>query len=104
MFGISRRLTPQFKADCRFAKVPLEDEAGRVADIHSLRHTFAQLLVNSGVHPRTAQSMLRYRDIRTTMKVCVRDDMTAQAKALAALPSLGLGWEVHHDVHHFGSS
>jgi len=102
VFSISRRLTPQFKKDCKFAGVPLEDGAGRVVDFHSLRHTFAQLLVKQEVHPRTAQTMLRHRDIRTTMKVYVRDDLTAQKQALASLPSLSGRKQVHHMVHHVG--
>ena len=88
VFRISRRLTPQFERDCKFAKILLKDGAHRYVDFHSLRHTFAQLLVREGVHPRTAQAMLRHRDIRTTMKVYVRDDVTAQIKAVASLPSL----------------
>ena len=44
--------------------------------------------------------MLRHRDIRTTMAVYVRDDMTAQAEAVRSLPSLGGGDEVQHIVQH----
>ncbi|MFC1805851.1 tyrosine-type recombinase/integrase [Planctomycetota bacterium] len=102
VFSISRRLTPQFKKDCDFAGIPLEDEAGRVADFHSLRHTYAQLLVNGGVHPRVAQTMLRHRDIRTTMKIYVRDDLAAQVAALGVLPTFGGGAEVQHIVQHAG--
>jgi len=102
VFNIAQRLTAQFKKDCKFAGVPLEDGAGRVVDFHSLRHTFAQLLVKQNVHPRTAQTMLRHRDIRTTMKVYVRDDQTAQKQALASLPSLSDRNQVHHMVHHAG--
>ena len=102
VFAISRRLTPQFKKDCEFAGIDLEDEAGRCVDFHSLRHTYAQLLVNRGVHPRVAQTMLRHRDIRTTMKVYVRDDQAAQVQALSVLPVLSEGGEVQHVVQHAG--
>ena len=102
VFCISRRITPQFKKDCEFAGIPLTDEAGRVVDFHSLRHTYAQLLVNGGVHPRVAQTMLRHRDIRTTMKVYVRDDLAAQIAALDVLPTFDGGTEVQHIVQHAG--
>jgi len=95
VFCLPLHLTRHFMADCRFAGIPNPDAAGRVVDLHALRHTFAQLLVREGVHPRTAQTMLRHRAIGTTMKIYVRDDPVAQEKALAALPSLR---EVQHQV------
>ncbi len=98
VFCVPLHLTRHFLADCEFAGIPIRDAAGRVIDLHGLRHTFAQLLVREGVHPRTAQTMLRHRSIGTTMEIYVRDDPAAQAKALAALPTLRDGRDVQHQV------
>jgi len=43
------------------------DDAGRVADFHSLRHTFITNLANSGVHPKTTQTLARHGSISLTM-------------------------------------
>jgi integrase len=43
------------------------DDAGRVADFHSLRHTFISNLAQAGVHPKLAQSVARHTDINLTM-------------------------------------
>jgi len=88
----------QFKADCAFAGVPLVDGAGQVIDLHGLRHRFAQMLAREGVHPRTAQTMLRHRDIRTTMAIYIGEDLTAQSRAVAALPVLEAGRQVRQNV------
>ena len=43
------------------------DDAGRVADFHSLRHTFISNLAASGVHPKVAQQLARHSTITLTM-------------------------------------
>jgi len=62
------------------------DAAGRVADFHSLRHTFISNLAAGGVHPKTAQRMARHSSIGLTMDRYThlrREDLT---DALASLP------------------
>jgi site-specific recombinase XerD len=38
----------------------LRDHEGRVADFHSLRHTFVTNLVNAGVAPKDAKELARH--------------------------------------------
>ena len=53
--------------DLEAAGIPYRDEAGRVADSHSLRHTFISNLSKSGVSPKVAQSLARHSTIGLTM-------------------------------------
>ena len=56
------------RADLAFAKIPYEDEEGRVVDFHALRVTFISGLAAAGVHPREAQALARHSDIKLTMQ------------------------------------
>ena len=65
-----------------------EDEAGCVADFHSLRHTFITNLCNGGVHPKTAQALARHSTITLTMDRYTHLTVASQTDALDALPNL----------------
>ena len=43
------------------------DDSGKVFDFHALKGKCASLLAASGVHPKTAQSIMRHSDINLTM-------------------------------------
>ena len=64
------------------------DDAGRVADFHSLRHTFITNLARGGVHPKTAQTLARHSTITLTMDRYSHTILTDQSDALACLPNL----------------
>jgi integrase len=64
------------------------DEAGRVADFHSLRHTFISNLANGGVHPKTAQALARHSTIALTMDRYTHVRRSEFAAALSVLPDL----------------
>jgi len=55
------------KIDLEKAGIPFVDEQGRYFDFHSLRHQLGTLLAASGVHPKTAQDIMRHSDINLTM-------------------------------------
>jgi len=57
------------RAGLTAADVDYEDETGRVADFHALRHTFISNLARAGVHPRNAQALARHSTIDLTMNV-----------------------------------
>jgi integrase len=59
----------QHKAFLEKAGIPFEDEEGRRADIHALRHTYGTLLSQAGVSPRMAMELMRHTDMRLTMTV-----------------------------------
>lgn len=58
-----------FQRDLKRAGIPYRDESGRVADFHSLRHTFITSLAKAGVHPSKAQRLARHSTINLTMNV-----------------------------------
>jgi hypothetical protein len=64
------------------------DDAGRVADFHSLRHTFISNLAQAGVHPELTQSLARHSDINLTMSRYTHTTRGEESAALAALPDL----------------
>ena len=76
------------KADLEAAGIPYRDDAGRVADFHSLRHTFITNLANGGVHPKTAQSLARHSDITLTMNRYSHSYRDQEIDALRTLPDL----------------
>jgi integrase len=76
------------KKDLAHAKIPYQDEQGRYADLHSLRHSLATHLATSGVAPRVSQSVLRHSSIDLTMQTYTDDTFLNKAAALAHLPDL----------------
>ncbi len=64
------------------------DGAGRVADFHSLRHTFITNLARGGVYPKTAQGLARHSTIMLKMDRYSHTVIGEQAAALDVLPDL----------------
>ena len=64
------------------------DDAGCVADFHSLRHTFISNLARGGVHPKIAQALARHSTITLTMDRYSNTNRGQLADALSALPDL----------------
>jgi len=60
-------LMKMFRKDLEDAGIPYRDCKGRVADFHSLRHTFISNLVDGQVHPKVAQKLARHCTITLTM-------------------------------------
>jgi hypothetical protein len=77
-----------FQADVRETGIVYRDDEGRVADFHSLRHTFISNLARSGVHPKTAQALARHSTITLTMDRYSHSLIGEQADALKDLPDL----------------
>jgi integrase len=70
------------KNDCFL--VP-DTDAGEI-DFHSLRHTFGTLLAQSGVHPKTAQTLMRHSSIDLTMNIYTHSTRSAETAAINQLP------------------
>ncbi len=85
---ITTRTADMLKADLADAGIPYVDDAGRYADFHSLRHTFGSLLAASGVHPKTAQDLMRHSDINLTMSRYTHTLRGQGAEAVESLPDL----------------
>ncbi len=89
VFGMAKdHLSRMIKADLRDSGIPYRDDAGRVADFHSLRHTFITNLARGGVHPKIAQALARHSTITLTMDRYSHTVIGEQAEALNALPNL----------------
>lgn len=78
------------KADLEAAKIAHRDESGRVYDFHALRGQFATNLARAGVHPRTAQLLMRHSTIELTMNAYSHlglVDLEGAVKNLPAAPN-----------------
>jgi len=83
------RMIRAFKADLATAGIAYRDDAGRVVDVHALRHTAGTLLAASGVHPKVAQSLMRHSSIDLTMSRYSHVLVGQESDAGDALPDLG---------------
>jgi len=76
------------KADLVAAGIEYQDAAGRFADFHSLRHSTGTLLAAAGVHPKTAQSIMRHSTIELTMNKYTHITLGQESQAVESLPDL----------------
>jgi hypothetical protein len=74
--------------DLTAANVEYEDDNGRFADFHALRHTFISNLARAGVHPRNAQALARHSTIDLTMNVYTHVSMGDLHDDVESLPGL----------------
>jgi integrase len=65
------------------------DAAGRVLDLHALRHTYGTRLVAAGVDIKTVQALMRHSSPELTLGIYVHADKGRMKDAVAALPDLG---------------
>lgn len=72
------------------AGIALKDEAGRVVNIHTLRHTFATRLARSGVPMAVAQKLTGHRSLAILLQVYTHVRDAESRKAIEALPALGV--------------
>ena len=76
------------RADAKAVGIPYQDENGRFADFHALRHTFITNLASSGVHPTVAKALARHSTITLTMDRYTHSLVEQRVDALAKLPDL----------------
>jgi integrase len=76
------------RKDLEVVGIPYQDDAGRFADFHSLRHSFASILNQSGVSPKVAQSLLRHSTIGLTMDTYTHIGLYDERAAVDSLPAL----------------
>jgi integrase len=89
-FNVPDKTYEMIKADLEAAGIDYIDESGRFADFHSLRHTFGSSLAAAGVHPKTAQELMRHSDINLTMLTYTHTLTGQLSKAINSLPDLSL--------------
>jgi integrase len=89
VFNVPEKAVKVLREDLAAADIPYCDENGRYVDFHSFRHTTASFLAAGGVQPKVAQTIMRHRDIRTTMDIYTHTMTGQEHKAVEqGLPDL----------------
>ncbi len=83
-----KNLAKMLRKDLKRVDINRKDKDGKIIDFHSLRHSFATMLANSGVNPKTAQELMRHSDINLTMSRYTHTLRGQTAKAVSELPDL----------------
>ena len=86
LFAMPARTADMFRADLELAGIAYEDDRGRVADLHALRHTYITRLVNSGVNIGVVQGLARHSTPTLTLNRYTDRRVLSIGKALEALP------------------
>ncbi len=86
-----QRAARMLKKDLENAGIQYQDESGRFADFHCLRHTFITILSRKGVHPKIVQSLARHSKIELTMNRYTHINLLNEHNALDCLPNFGAG-------------
>ena len=69
-------------------KLDTRDAAGRVIDLHALRHTCGTRLVATGADIKTVQALMRHATPSMTLGIYVHKDKRRMADAVASLPDI----------------
>ena len=80
-------MADMLRADLAAAQIEIDPARGQVC-FHSLRHSFGTMLAASGVHPKTAQTLMRHSDINLTMSRYSHVLTGQTGKAVESLPNL----------------
>jgi len=64
------------------------DAAGRVLDLHALRHTYGSRLVAAGVDIKTVQTLMRHSSPELTLGIYIHTDKQRLKDAVEALPDV----------------
>lgn len=87
-FQVPVHTARMIKEDLEQAGLSYKDDQGRVFDFHALRHQFGSMLAAKGVHPKTAQSLMRHSDINLTMALYTHSLVEQEFAAVESLPDL----------------
>lgn len=86
--GTANAMTRAFAADLKDAGIPRQDTAGRVVDLHSLRHTFVTWAHDGGASIRELTDLARHSDARLTIGTYTHSDDDARRRIIDHLPVL----------------
>jgi len=76
------------RRDLEAAGIPYEDESGRKADFHALRHTFITFLKQGRVHSKTMQTLARHSTAALTLDCYTHSYQADEVAAIENLPEL----------------
>ncbi|GMV83418.1 MAG: hypothetical protein AMXMBFR7_46020 [Planctomycetota bacterium] len=88
--GISDRALRCFDDDLNCAQIPKKDAAGRVVDLHALRHTYGTRLIAAGVDIKTVQALMRHSSPELTLGIYVHADKDRMREAVKRLPKFSI--------------
>lgn len=80
-------MADMLRADLVAAEIKMDPNRGQFC-FHSLRHSFGTMLAASGVHPKTAQTLMRHSDINLTMIMYTHTLRGQEATAVESMPDL----------------
>ena len=83
-------ISRMFRKDLEAVEIASADAGSGKLDFHSLRHTFGTMLAACGVHPKTAQDLMRHSDINLTMSRYTHTLRGQESEAVESLPDLSL--------------
>jgi integrase len=79
-----RKTAKMIKFDLTAVGIPYQDEHGKYADFHSLRHRFITKAWETGEAAPTVMNLARHKDLKTTMRY-THADTSAQVRAIQAM-------------------
>ncbi len=77
--------------DLYFAGIEKKDDAGRVLDVHALRHTYCTRLSKAGVSLQLGQRLMRHSTPSLTANYYTHLDLGDKRKGVDMLPALPTG-------------
>jgi len=76
------------KRDLEAVGIPYQDDVGKYADFHSLRHTFASVLDKAKLTLKERQTLLRHSTIALTMDIYTHIGLHDERQGIDKMPSL----------------
>lgn len=89
LFDVPKQMCRVFDLDLAAAGIPKHDGAGRVVDVHALRHTFGTMLAKANVSLQVAQKAMRHSTPALTANVYTHLGLLDIAGAVKKLPKMG---------------
>lgn len=89
VFAVPRladKAAKMIRRDLAAAEIEYEDDTGRVADFHALRHSFVTAVVRAGASIKEAQTLARHQDPQLTFKVYAHARLHELGRTLEAMP------------------
>jgi site-specific recombinase XerC len=83
-----RKGADMVKVDLAAAGIPYQDEAGRYADFHALRHSFISSLDHPDISVKVAQSLARHSSVSLTLDTYAHPKLYNERAAIEKLPQL----------------
>jgi integrase len=103
VFGnLTKHTSDMMQHDLKAAKIPYRDADGRVADFHSLRHSYVSMLARSPAPVKVVQTLARHSTPTLTLGVYSHIGILDQTAALDALPPPGQNHPDRGASHHAG--